>query len=176
MVATCVPFFFFPALQTQLHHHQRQTQKSTTTSSPQHNHNLHQKIWMNQKSKPTNSLQPNVFDWRRKEEEEEASGLTAFSHHRVKKKKEKDISGFDSLAKLNIWSWLSLIHQRSFRSLWSIRSHNPAWAQFDSSAKLDLWVGERRYLMGQNQNPAPMIMVLVFWGSRFDGGGGTRLN
>ena len=59
MVATRIPFFLFPALQTQLHHHQQQTQKSitttTTTNSLQHNHNLHQKIRMNQKSKPTNS-------------------------------------------------------------------------------------------------------------------------
>ena len=30
--------------------------------------------------------------------------------------------------------------------------------------------------MGQNQNPAPAIMVLVFRGSRFDGGSGTGLN
>ena len=30
--------------------------------------------------------------------------------------------------------------------------------------------------MGQNQNPAPAIMVLVFRGSCFDGGGRTRLN
>ena len=37
-----------------------------------------------------------------------------------KKKKKKEISGFDSPAKLNLWSWLSLIHRWSFRSLWSI--------------------------------------------------------
>ena len=30
--------------------------------------------------------------------------------------------------------------------------------------------------MGQNQNPAPAIMVLVFQGSCFDGGGRTGLN
>ena len=30
--------------------------------------------------------------------------------------------------------------------------------------------------MGQNQNPTLAIMVLVFRGSRFGGGGGTRLN
>ena len=53
--------------------------------------------------------------------EEEASGLTVFNHHYVKeKKKKKEISGFDSPVKLNLWSWLSLIHWWSFRSLWSI--------------------------------------------------------
>ena len=83
-----------------------------------------------------------------------------YSHHRVKKKKkEKESSGSDSPAKLDLWSCLSPIHWRSFRSLWSIRSHDMGWAQSDSSAKLDIWVGERRYLMGQNQNPVSAIMV-----------------
>ena len=55
-----------PSTKLHLHHHQRQIQKSTTTTtttnSLQHNHNLHQKIQMNQKTKPTNNPQPNVFD------------------------------------------------------------------------------------------------------------------
>ena len=47
-------------------------------------------MWMNQKSKPTNSRQPNVSDWK-KEKEKEASGLTALQPSPREEKKKKQL-------------------------------------------------------------------------------------
>ena len=60
------------------------------------------------------------------EEEEKRRRRRSIRSHCVQpsllegKKKKKEIFGFNSPAKLNLWSWLSLIHRWSFRSLWSI--------------------------------------------------------